>query len=166
MLGLPSYGYISRSDSTTLRQRSVAGHQPHKAAHEHPTEGESHSNIIEVINDDGGGSDAGQVQFNALIAQGSLVRHAPDANTNNNTVTYTGASGFTRYWDDCSSTPFLRSDAAGQLISYDDPESLGMKAAFAARVGMLGVNIFDVHGDSAQWDLTDSVRQHLGLGLV
>lgn len=133
-------------------------------AHPRPAEAKSHSNIIGVINDEGDASDGGQVQFNALISQGSLVRHALAAGNDN--VTYTGGGGFTRYWDDCSSTPFLRSDSVGQVITYDDPESLGMKAEFAAQVGMLGVNMFDVHGDSVQWDLTDAVRLKLGLKIV
>jgi chitinase len=121
---------------------------------------ESHASVVE-INGDGGGEDGGQVQFNELITQGALIRNEPDAG--NNAVVYTSSGGFTRLWDDCSSTPFLRSEAIHQIISYDDPMSLGMKAAFAVRVGMLGVNMFDVHGDSAQWDLTDSVRRNLGL---
>jgi len=38
-----------------------------------------------------------------------------------------------------------------------------MKAAFAREVGMLGVNLFDIHGDIDEWDLTDSIRKSLGL---
>lgn len=41
-----------------------------------------------------------------------------------------------------------------------------MKAAFAARVGMLGVNLFDVHGDSAEWDLIHAVRRGLLKGVI
>lgn len=113
-----------------------------------------------MVNNNGGGDDGGQVQFNELISQGALIRNDPDANRN---IIYTSSGGFTRYWDECSSTPFLRSESIHQVITYDDPLSLGMKAAFAAQVGMLGVNMFDVHGDSAQWDLTDAVRRNLGL---
>lgn len=157
VLGLPSYGYISKSTATHLKQRSIA-HLLTERPIFHASE--SHGSIVEVVGDGGGGDDGGQVQFNELISQGVLVRNQSDPNGLG--ATYSGSGGFTRYWDDCSSTPFLRSKA--QIITYDDPMSLGMKAAFAFKVGMLGVNMFDVHGDSPQWDLTDSVRGNLGLG--
>ena len=161
VLGLPSYGYISKSTATGLKQRSIA-----HLISEHPLlhVSESHASIVEVVNDDGGGEDGGQVQFNELITQGALIRNEPK--DSNDAVVYTSSGGFTRYWDDCSSTPFLHSPSIHQIITYDDPLSLGMKAEFAARVGMLGVNMFDVHGDSTQWDLTDSVRRNLGLAHV
>jgi len=161
VLGLPSYGYISKSTALNLKQRSVA-HLLSERPIGHTSK--SHASIVQVINEDGGDEDGAQVQFNELIKQGALIRNEP--NTNTNEVTYTSSGGFTRYWDDCSSTPFLRSESIRQIITYDDPLSLGMKAEFAARVGMLGVNMFDVHGDSAQWDLTDSVRRNLGLAHV
>lgn len=114
------------------------------------------------ISTDGDDSDGGQVQFNSLIKQGALTRQTPSP-SNNNTVIFTASGGFTRFWDNCSSTPFLRNEEIGQVITYDDTESLGLKTAFARSSGMLGVNMFDVHGDSEQWDLIDSVRRNLGL---
>ncbi|KAG9048594.1 hypothetical protein FS837_012449 [Tulasnella sp. UAMH 9824] len=108
---------------------------------------------VTVKNDDGGTA-SGQVQFNSLISQGALQKK---------NGAYTGAGGFTRYWDSCSSTPFLRSSAAGQVITYDDPESLQLKAQFAKEAGIKGVNMFDVHGDTASWELIDAVRSGLGL---
>ena len=114
------------------------------------------------ISTGGDDSDDGQVQFNSLTRQGALTRQAPSP-SNNNTVAFTASGGFTRFWDNCSSTPFLRNQKIGQVITYDDPESLAMKADLVKSLGMLGVNMFDVHGDSEQWDLTDTVRNTLGL---
>ncbi|KIO30248.1 glycoside hydrolase family 18 protein [Tulasnella calospora MUT 4182] len=108
---------------------------------------------VTVKNDDGGTTN-GQVQFNSLISQGALQKR---------NGAYIGAGGFTRYWDSCSSTPFLRSSAADQVITYDDPESLQLKAQFAKEAGIKGVNMFDVHGDTASWELIDAVRSGLGL---
>ncbi|EED77690.1 hypothetical protein POSPLDRAFT_134913 [Postia placenta Mad-698-R] len=140
---------------------------------------------IQATNDDGG-TDDGQVQFRSLVAQG-ILQYAPQDDDgggggggggDNGTSAaptrmtvdgqefdslYEGWSGFTRYWDECSSTPFLRSGAADQVVTYDDPLSLGLKAAFARQSGMLGVNMFDVHGDTDQWDLTDALRKGLGV---
>ena len=76
---------------------------------------------------------------------------------------FDGTGGFTRYWDACSSTPFLRSEFAEQIITFDDPQSLSLKAAWAKEAGILGVNIFDVHGDTDDWDLVDSLRKGLGI---
>lgn len=76
---------------------------------------------------------------------------------------FTGLAGFERKWDACSSTPYLRSTAARQVVTYDDPQSLEMKATFARYAGLRGVNMFDIHGDTDQWDLTDALRRGLGL---
>ena len=78
-------------------------------------------------------------------------------------ASFDGAGGFTRHWDACSSTPFLRSEFAEQIITFDDPQSLGLKAAWAKEAGILGVNIFDAHGDTDDWDLVDSLRKGLGI---
>jgi len=76
---------------------------------------------------------------------------------------YLGCGGFNREWDACSNTPFLRSDFVDQVITYDDSQSLGLKSALAKERKLIGVNMFDLHGDTDQWDLVDSVRRGLGL---
>lgn len=76
---------------------------------------------------------------------------------------FAGGNGFVREWDACSSTPFLRSQKARQIVTYDDPVSLEIKAQLVLQAGMLGVNMFDIHGDTDEWDLTDSLRRGLGL---
>ena len=129
-----------------------------------------------MTNEDGG-TDNGQVQFRELLRQGAL-KYIPDSDTSDmdynrrgpllfagKTINnyFTGYNGFTRYWDQCSGTPFLRSEAARQVISYDDPQSLEIKATFARQAGLLGVNMFDVHGDTDHWDLIDGLRRGLGL---
>jgi hypothetical protein len=78
-------------------------------------------------------------------------------------ASFQGAGGFTRHWDLCSSTPFLRSEFAEQIITFDDPHSLSLKAAWVKESEILGVNIFDVHGDTDDWDLVDSIRKGLGI---
>ena len=76
---------------------------------------------------------------------------------------FTAAQGFERRWDACSSTPFLRSAGARQVVAYDDPQSLEMKATFARYAGLRGVNLFDIHGDTDEADLADALRRGLGL---
>ena len=38
-----------------------------------------------------------------------------------------------------------------------------MKAAFARQAGILGVNMWDAHGDTREWDLIDAIRRGMGL---
>ena len=59
---------------------------------------------------------------------------------------FAGANGFVRGWDECSNTPFLRSEGARQVVAYDDPVSLEMKGQLVRQARMLGVNMFDVTG--------------------
>lgn len=137
VLGVPSYGYISSSSETQLRQRD-----------------EDPPNVRAVTDE---GANTGQVQFRDLVRQ-SVLRKDPAG-----PGVYMGSGGFTRKWDACSSTPFLQSDSEKQIVTYDDPQSLGLKSGFAKQRGLLGVNFFDVHGDTDSWDLVDSLRQGLGL---
>lgn len=48
-------------------------------------------------------------------------------------------------------------------MTYDDPTSLAIKAYLSKALGIAGVNMFDVHGDTEDYILTDALR--LGLGL-
>jgi chitinase len=142
VLGVPSYGYISRSNATSLLQRDESPPSDH----------------VHAVTDQGGGADSGQVEFRELVRQGVLCK-APTTGPG----AYVGCGGFTREWDGCSSTPFLRSEAEAQVITYDDAESLNLKATYARERGLLGVNIFDLHGDTNQWELVDSLRRGLGI---
>lgn len=139
-LGVPAYGYLSKSSAWSLRHRR--GNKPQRRAD------------VTILNDNGGTSD-GQIQFWNLVAQGALVR---DGSGN-----YVGAGGFTRSWDDCSQTPWIRSGSSGQIVTYDDPQSLSLKGQFAAQVGLRGCNVFSMDGDVASGELVQSVRSGMGI---
>ena len=149
VLGLPSYGYMSSSTANRLRTRAKVKQKKVK----------SHTvGLLKVVNEEGGS--VGQVQFKDLVHQGALSRSKA---SRLNTTTFIAGNGFERHWDWCSETPFLRSISTRQVITYDDLESLKLKVAFAREVGLLGVNLFDVHGDTDNWDLTDCIRRGLDL---
>ena len=38
-----------------------------------------------------------------------------------------------------------------------------LKGAFALEAGLKGVNMFDAHGDTSNWDLIDAARKGLGI---
>ncbi|KAJ3774473.1 glycoside hydrolase family 18 protein [Lentinula raphanica] len=128
ILGVPYYGYVSNSNVTRLRTRAS-------------------SPSTRLASDDG--ADQGSISFRNLVSQGALVASP----TTNGRRTFTASNGFSRYWDQCSATPFLRSQASNQVVSYDDPESLRMKGQFAKKMGLLGMNTWDLSGDTPQNDL-------------
>nr|ADX07298.1 putative chitinase [Flammulina velutipes] len=111
VLGIPSYGYLSTSTATTLRSRFIA-RQTSSA----------------LVADDN--KPEGQIQFRSLVSQNALVLNSTSA-----VVSFVAGEGFVREWDECSSTPYLRSSQPGQVVSYDDTESLALKAAFVQKVG-------------------------------
>lgn len=161
VLGVPSYGYISRSNAQTLRQRSQHERKRHGSRRVQASRKVTRDDglgVVHVVSEDGGD----QVQFRDLVKQGALVPSGPTSGIAHSN--FVGGGGFLRQWDWCSQTPFLVStQGQGQVISYDDPESLRMKSEFVKQTGMLGVNMFDVHGDSDNSDLTNAIM--LGLGL-
>ncbi|KAG6833883.1 hypothetical protein H0H87_007894 [Tephrocybe sp. NHM501043] len=148
VLGLPAYGYLSSSSAKSLRQRR----DRRWLLSQNDTTPSSSS--VRLVGEDTNGQ--GQIMFRELVKQGALILERP-ANVSS-PATFIGAGGFRRYWDSCSGTPFLRSPSVEQVVAYDDPESLAMKTEFAACVGMLGVNMFDTHGDTEEGDLTSTMR--------
>ncbi|KAH7105665.1 glycoside hydrolase superfamily [Auriculariales sp. MPI-PUGE-AT-0066] len=157
VLGIPAYGYISRSSATRLRNRRSApdGTIALEAPNGINVVSTPDENGMVTIENEEGGIDGGQVQFRSIVEQGALKTSQESK--------FVGAGGFKRHWDNCSSTPFLSSVFASQIITYDDPESMRLKGAFAAEAGLHGVNMFDAHGDTERWDLIDAARNGLGL---
>lgn len=103
MLGLPAYGYVSRSTAETLRSRRRSSADPVVLSSQSnfttlPANAAAPAANVTVISE-AGSTASGQVQFNALMTQGALVRNAPGASP-----AFVGAGGFQREWDACSST--------------------------------------------------------------
>jgi len=88
VLGVPAYGYVSRSDEQQLATRDEG---PGLTLRGETME----MGVVEVKSGNGSG-DSGQIQFNQLVKQGALVR--------NNGGEYDGVGEFERRWDACSST--------------------------------------------------------------
>jgi len=139
-------------------------------------ETEAYQNGIILATNDDGGTDDGQIQFRDLLRQGVLQSNSPSSQQSPSSSSqaqvfasrtlpnsFAAIAGFTRHWDACSNTPYLTSKAAKQVVTYDDAQSLEMKAMLAKQAGLRGVNMFDVHGDSDHWDLVDALRRGLGL---
>ena len=143
VLGTAAYGYLQLSTATTLRTRRRRRQWS--------------PNTVTVRNANGGTTD-GQVNFAELVAQGALAYD--DASG-----TWLGAGGFTREWDKCSSTPWLRSEASGQVVTYDDPESMAAKGRFVRKAGLRGTSTWEITGDmgGSQYALFTAARSAMGI---
>ncbi len=56
-------------------------------------------------------------------------------------------SSFTRYWDNQAKVPYAIGGANSTLLSYDDEESIGLKADFVVRNNARGCIIWEITGD-------------------
>jgi chitinase len=63
---------------------------------------------------------------------------------------YENKSGFTRYWDQAASAPYLWNEARRIFISYEDPESLQLKCRYVLRKKLGGIMFWEYRGDSNQ----------------
>ncbi|KAG0349633.1 hypothetical protein BG005_010885 [Podila minutissima] len=59
----------------------------------------------------------------------------------------TPASGWNRYWDNTTQTPWLFRASDKTFLSYDDPQSLKIKVDYARNTGLRGVMLWDMSYD-------------------
>lgn len=172
MLGVPSYGYVSDSTATTLihkrsrksevtgaRRKAAIARSNMKVGNTRPRLGDSMEKRSELQTRQSNGDISSfwnsQLQFEQLIQYGVI---ASDGNGE-----WTGRNGFTRVWDFCSDTPFLYNQGASTVVTYDDPGSLRIKGEFALKEGLAGTGMWDISGDTANWDLVKATRKGLGI---
>ncbi|SPO31453.1 related to Chitinase [Ustilago trichophora] len=139
LLGIPAYGYINSSSKRTLRTRSSPPSSP-----PHPTDNTKRAVTLTSMS---GSTTEGQINFSTLVNSGALTLDPA-------TGLYGGSGGFTKYWDDCSDTPYL-SDG-NKVITYDDTSSIFDKGAFASAAGIGGISMWSIDGDTKTWALTNS----------
>lgn len=135
VLGLPMYGYINTSSKTSLIQKRRAAAMKKRAA---------------SVTSSDGTTGSGQINFNSLVSQGALKLSSG---------IYVAGTGWTKYWDRCSDTPYL---ANGKyVLTYDDPVSLQDKAEFAYAAGLAGAGVWSIDGDTSKSVLINAIRSGL-----
>lgn len=134
LLGIPAYGYINTSTKKTLRTRAE-------------------KRAVQLTSMDGS-TRSGQINFSTLVSQGALKL--------GNDGLYDGSGGWTKYWDDCSDTPFL-SDGS-RVVTYDDTSSIFDKGAFVGKAGVGGISMWSLEGDTKDWALTNSAIAGMSSG--
>ncbi|GAA94376.1 glycoside hydrolase family 18 protein [Mixia osmundae IAM 14324] len=139
VLGAPAYGYVyATAKGGLVSTRTVSG-----------SSSKLYQKVIAAApqgsaSDDKPGKDiCGNQQgygavwnYDALITTGKLSKDGT-----------TGLGDYERYWDSCSSTPFLYNTKTGYLYTYDDAQSIKIKAAWAKKQGLAGMIFFDASGD-------------------
>ncbi|EPQ50562.1 glycoside hydrolase family 18 protein [Gloeophyllum trabeum ATCC 11539] len=171
LLGLPLYGYVSKSTATHLygtykrpgksimrpseeeegevKLNALAGeHARYKGknrAKEPMVSAKAAGDLSSYYGQ--------QIAFNQIVALGALQKQSNG--------TYTGANGYTMGWDDCSDTPFLFNTSRSTVVTYDDTYSLGDKAAYAKQQGMAGCFTWSLDQDDG-YTLQNVIRSNLG----
>jgi chitinase len=64
---------------------------------------------------------------------------------------------YTRYWNQEAQVPWLYNPAQGIMISYDDPESIGIKADYINQHNLGGAMFWELSSDDAQASLLSTV---------
>ncbi|KAF7978942.1 hypothetical protein HWV62_44159 [Athelia sp. TMB] len=155
LLGLPLYGYVSKSNATALSDIVESNDKLVGADL-------SRQHAISNVRDDVEGKAMGdlnkwygqQIPFRAILAGGALQKSSDG--------TYAAANGYTRRWDEGSDTPFLYDTSRSTVVTYDDSQSLAAKAAYAKSVGMGGCFTWSLDQDDGT-TLQSVIRTSLGI---
>jgi chitinase len=93
----------------------------------------------------------GHVWSNVFAANHGLYqpgKAAPEAYATYANITSTMLNnGFTRYWDQSSSVPYLYNPTTHTFVSYEDPQSLALKCRFVLDRKLAGVMFWDYASD-------------------
>lgn len=71
------------------------------------------------------------------------------------------AAAFEQHRDQQAQAPWLWNPATHEFISYEDPEAVRAKAAFARERGLGGMMFWELGGDDADGSLLDAIHQGL-----
>ena len=69
--------------------------------------------------------------------------------------------GYERFWDASAQAPWLYNPQEGVFYTFDDPESVALKARYIKEHGMGGVMFWEITGDDDQGTLVNTIYQNL-----
>jgi chitinase len=95
------------------------------------------------------GHEWGQVpaQNHGLFQPGKPIPNAFAKYANITATMLQPGSGFTRYWDTDSAVPYLYNPTSQIFLSYDDTQSMALKAQYALDHHLAGIMFWDYSGD-------------------
>lgn len=74
---------------------------------------------------------------------------------------YVGAEGWERFFSESAQVPWLYNAETGTMISYDDPESMTLKAEYVQEHGLGGVMFWELSGDDDDYSLLSALVEGL-----
>jgi chitinase len=83
------------------------------------------------------------------------------ADYGNITRTMLGEQGYTHYWDNTSSVPYLYNADKQIFVSYEDPQSIAVKARYVIEHRLAGVMFWEYFGDDASGTLLNTLNATL-----
>lgn len=70
-------------------------------------------------------------------------------------------SKYNKCWDDEAMVPYLADDSGTMIMTYDDEQSVGLKAEYIKSKGLLGAMYWSIEGDDASWTLSKALASRL-----
>ncbi|PPR01818.1 hypothetical protein CVT24_001682 [Panaeolus cyanescens] len=146
ILGLPLYGYVSRSSAKKLSGSGSPGlGHPHRRFVSPPAYFAPLGDVSRIWGQ--------QIPFSQLLAYGILTRRSDG--------TYGATNGYTYDWDNCSDTPFVYNPSRTTVVTYDDTYSIASKTQYARKAGMAGCFTWSMDQDDG-YALHDVMLHNLG----
>lgn len=68
---------------------------------------------------------------------------------------------YTRKWDSEAKVPYLVNSSGDMILTYDDEESIGLKADYVKTKGLLGAMYWNIEADDASWTLSKAISSRL-----
>ena len=68
---------------------------------------------------------------------------------------------FIRKWDSIAKVPYLVNDAGKMILTYDDEESIALKADYVKQKGLRGAMYWNIEADDDKWTLSKAVASRL-----
>lgn len=69
--------------------------------------------------------------------------------------------GYDRHWHDEAGVPWLYSPDTGIMLSYDDPDSIGLKSDYIIAEGLGGAMFWELSGDDEEWSLLGAIADRM-----
>ena len=69
--------------------------------------------------------------------------------------------GYTEKWDDKAKVPYLVDANGTMVLTYDNEQSIGLKADYIKSKGLLGAMYWNIEGDDKNWTLSKAIATRL-----
>lgn len=97
------------------------------------------------------------VPYDRIVLGIPFFGHNGDKEVYFNRIDYSGYNNLSIRWDDAAKVPYLVDDTGAMVLTYDNEESVRLKAEYAKRIGLRGAMYWNLEADYADWSLSKSI---------